>query len=99
MSDEKPNIVREWYKVEYNYIENGSSKILYKASQSIDTRKGAEEFAALIVHLSETPYTFYTDMQRKMSDKVVGEGKSVIGLAHFYKFLKIEIPIKGNRGR
>jgi len=90
---EKPNIVDEWYKVEYTWYEDGSPKNLYKASKNINTRKGAEEFAALVIYLSETAMT-YTNKQRSFSNKLVGKNKSVKELTHFYKYVKIEIPIK-----
>ena len=93
MHAEKSNIVGEWYKVEYTWYEDGSPKNLYKASKNINTRKGAEDFAALIVFLSETVMP-YTNKQRSFSNKLVGNNRSVKELTHFYKYVKIEIPIK-----
>lgn len=90
-------IVDEWFKVEYTYTDEGSKAITYYGSREINTRKGAEQFAALIVHLSDTHYLQYTDKQRRLSNKLVGKGKTIKELTHFYKYVKIEIEIKGKK--
>ena len=87
-------IIDEWYKVEYSFTDDGSNAIIYTGTKEINTRKGAEQFAALIVHLADTHYLQYTDEQRRWSDKIIGKGKNIKGLKHFYKYLKIEIEIK-----
>jgi len=93
--DKKLNIVDEWYKIEYSYCDSGSNAIIYKGVKDINTIKGAKDFAALIIYLAETDYLDYNDKQRKLSNKLLGKGKSVKSLDHFYKYIKIELPIKG----
>lgn len=94
MDEKKSNIVDEWYRVEYSYYEVGAPSITYKAHKTISTRKGAEEFVALILYLSETSWK-NTEKQRKLTIKLLGTGKAVKKLTNFYKIVKIEIPIKG----
>jgi len=91
----KPEIVSEWYKVEYSWYEYGSPSISYKGNMEINSRKGAEEFIALILYLSKNEYTAYSPRQLKMAEKLLGWGKGVRRLLHFYKYVKLEIPIKG----
>ena len=87
-------IIDEWYKVEYSFCESGSTSLVYVGSKEINSRKGAEQFASLIVHLAETDEVYYTNKQKKWSDKIVGKGKTIIGIKHFYKYIKLEIKIK-----
>jgi len=88
-------VIDEWYKVEYTFTDEGSNAIIYNGSREINTRKGAEQFAALIIHLADTHYLQYTDKQRRLSIKLLGKGKTIKELKHFYKYVKIEIEIKG----
>ena len=91
------NIVDEWYKVEYAYTDEGSNAITYYGVKEINTRKGAEQFAALIIHLADAHYLQYTDKQRRLSNKLVGKGKTIKELTHFYRYVKIEIRIKKDK--
>lgn len=90
----KSKIVDEWYRVEYSYYETTSPSIVFKKQKDISTRKGAEEFIALVLYLSEINWE-NSDKQRKLTAKLLGEGKGVKKLLHFYRLVKIEIPIKG----
>ena len=90
----KPNIVDEWYRIEYSYYETGAPSITYKKHKDVSNRKGAEDFAALILYLSEANWK-NNEKQRKLTIKLLGRDKAVKKLIGFYKLVKIEIPIKG----
>jgi len=92
--NEKSNIVDEWYRVEYSYYETDVPSVTYKNHKSINTRKGAEEFIALILYLSEHNWK-NSKKQQRLTDKLLGPGRAVKKLTNFYKYIKLEIPIKG----
>ena len=89
----KPNIVKEWYRVEYAYYHIDSPSITYSAGKDISNRKGAEEFIALLLFLAKNKHVDYNDKQKRLSNKLLGPAKAVRGLLHFYRLVKIEIEI------
>lgn len=94
MNESKLNMVDEWYRVEYSYYETRSPSIVHTKHKDISNRKGAEEFIALILYLSESNWK-NSKKQRKLTQKLLGPDKAVKKLTNFYKYLKIKIPIKG----